>query len=341
MFRAIVIVVDVRSPDVDMPMHLRRDLESSSATTVAEILRAINVLGIKTYVYSSPYEFSLNAEEHQTDLIWPLYGGEGSRNRTAIVAAICEAHGLKYVGPDVYGHIICHDKEVAKNLAGSLGLVTPWHRVIRSHNDLQLIRHLPLPFVVKPLLEGSSIGISQRNLIRDHEAAIQLTAELLNTFAGPVIIEDFVAGKEVSYNYIAAGNAHHWSYSEIYVKDNAHYFDSHLFDAEEKIKMMLPRSVRTIDELLTEDDRVKLDCYISAVGQIVYCRIDGKHNNGKFVFIEATPDAHLWRGAAFPASFINKGWSYVDVISAIISAAVRSHLYRSTSDSRIGGNNRI
>jgi D-alanine-D-alanine ligase len=330
-FRDVVIVIDARTLSSDAPMHLRRDLEMTSAQTVDEILSAINLLGVDVHVYAGPAEFGAEAARHKQDIVWPLYSGQISRNRSALVPAICETYGLRYVGPDVYGHMICQDKEVATNLARSIGLTTPWHRVIRSIAQIDSMRQFPLPFVVKPLLEGSSIGISQRNLIRDHATGIEIASEILDLMDQPVLVEQFVGGREVSYNFLRDETMNHWAYSEIYVEHDDDYFASHLFDAEEKIKMTLPRSVRVIDDLLPECTRKRIDRFIEAVGAITSCRIAGKHCDGRFILLEATPDAHLWEGGAFAAGFIHKGWSYVELIGTIIHGAVRFPPYLSTN----------
>jgi D-alanine-D-alanine ligase len=318
-----VLVVDTLPKNRDTPAHLRHDLEMMETETLDGLLRALRELGIYPTVYPDPRTLSENAHLHRDELVWPLYSGQASRNRLALVPAICESHGLRYIGPDAYGQVICQDKEISKNLARSFGLITPRHQLLRTTNDVIRIATLLPPYVLKPVREGTSIGISQRNLVRHPEDGMILALELLREFSEPILVEDFVEGREVSYNYIAGTPESHWSFSEIHVEAQDDYFDSHLFDADEKLHRHLPRRVRNIDKLLAPEDHLRLNDFIRAIGTIIYGRIDGKLRDGRFVFLEATPDAYISQEAAFSASFLNKGWTYTKVIAAILQAATR------------------
>jgi len=326
-FRDIVLIADIQDPhSPGCPFHMRRDLEKSEATVLDALFSAFDELGLRVHHYEDPGTLSSRAKDHQEDLVFTIYGGEASRSRLALVPAVCEAHGLSYVGPDAYGSIICHDKEVSKHLARDCGLQTPRHRVVRAEEDLDVINLFSTPLVVKPLSEGSSIGISQGNLIKNKNVGIKLAKELLYELRQPVLIEDFVPGREVSFNCIEGRPDNFWSYSEIHVEGQENYFDTHLFDAEEKYEHYLPRRVVTIDSELPQQDHRGFCRLLNAIGKFGYCRIDGKHLNGRFVFLEITPDAWIGPTGAFAASFINKGWKYADIIYAVLASAASNLL---------------
>ena len=87
-----------------------------------------------------------------------IYGGEISRNRLALVPAICESMNVKFLGADVYNRIICQDKNLCKTFAKRFNILSPNSILIYDENDISLIKSLKLPLVVKPNYEGSSIG---------------------------------------------------------------------------------------------------------------------------------------------------------------------------------------
>jgi len=320
-FDRVVIVADpLDEGSQDSPTHLRRDLEMADETTIKSVLIAVRDLGLEAVRYFGPADLSANAARHRRDVVLPLYGGQRSRSRLSLIPAVCEVNSLHHIGPDAYGGIICQDKDISKNLAKECGLRTPWHLMIRSPEQLSMIRNLPTPFVVKPLLEGSSIGITQRNLIYDLDEGRHLANEILALFGQPVIVEGFARGREVSYNRIE-GSDEYWSFSEVYVAGDDDYFDSHLFDADEKLNRRLPRSVRNIDSSLGTDDRIAIERFLAAVGPVGYCRVDGKMFDGRFEFIEITPDAWLAPSGAFSRGFTEKNWGYSDIILAILLSA--------------------
>lgn len=322
-FRDVVLIADYLDVSLpgDVPAYLRQDLEMTSEATLQTLLSTFAELGLQVHHYRDPKALGWNAERHVNDLVLSIYGGQGSRNRMALVPAICEANGLRYIGPDVYGRIICQDKEVSKNLARECGIEAPLHRIVRRLDDLGVVDYFPKPFVVKPVMEGSSIGIGPHSLIHEGEDGADIARRLLQEFKQPVLIEAFVGGREVSYNCIEAEPENLWSYSEIHVEGRDGYFNSHLFDADEKLHRRLPRRVHTIDQELDDEDRKRLNKLLTMIGRFGYCRIDGKHNEGRFVFIEITPDAWIGPTGALAASFMNKDWSYANVIEAILFSA--------------------
>ena len=333
-FRDVVLVADViRNGSGGQPAHERTDLEMSEQSTLEYLIDVLTTLGLKVHHYESPALLGLNAAKHCDDIVFSIYGGQRSRNRMALVPAICETYGLRYIGPDIYGRIICQDKEVSKNLAKSCGLSTPIWRIFRKPADLEFIDTFPLPFVAKPLLEGSSIGISPRNLVRSAHDGIALCRELLRAFRQPVMVEEFVPGREVSFNCIESSSRTITAYSEIVIEGDPKYFDDHLFDADEKQYRRLARNVRTIDDELNGQDRKCLESLLALISPFGYCRIDGKHRDGQFMFLEITPDAWIAPRGAFASSFMNQGMSYQQVITSVLASAPPAPLHQSANGS--------
>lgn len=336
-FSGVVLVADIIQDCLPgRQAHQRSDLEMSEESTVKTLSDALASLGFSVHHYDSPASLGLNAAKHRGDLVLSIYGGRESRNRMALVPAICEAYGLRYIGPDTYGRVVCQDKEISKSLAKSCGLSTPRWRILRRPTDVEFIDSFPLPFVAKPLLEGSSIGISSRNLVHSAIEGIALSLELLKTFNQPVMIEEFIPGREVSFNCIESSPIWVSAYSEITVEGDATYFDEHLFDADEKHYRRLPRSVRTIDDELDSTDRGCLEALLSLISPFGYCRVDGKHLHERFVFLEITPDAWIAPRGAFAASFMNRGMSYEEVIALILASAPPTPLNQSANGSGTG-----
>jgi D-alanine-D-alanine ligase len=178
-----------------------------------------------------------------------------------------------------------------------------------------------MPYVLKPLMEGSSIGMSQDNLIRDPKHGLRVAESLLTRFKQPVMAEAFEPGKEVSFNVISDAEGHHISLSEITMHGMDQFFDDNLFDAYEKVMRTHQRSVTNIDHLVTEKDRLLVANLIRSIGKLDYCRVDGKWRDGQFAFLEVTPDAWIAPEGAFAAGFIAQGWRYEDVILRILIAA--------------------
>lgn len=321
-WKQVVLVADTFRPELSSGADEdRADLEKTDPATLTEVMDAIAALDVEALHVEHPRDLVAMVSRLDRAVVFSTFGGERSRNRLLLVPAVAETLNLDYVGMDAVGHALASNKRDAKRLAKECGVLTPRSRVIRSIADLPLCDEMPLPYVLKPIAEGSSIGIGPQNLIRDPEAGRSLAAELLARFAQPVLIEGFVPGREVSLVVIERAGGWHEILVEIRVAGDPCYFDNHLFDAEEKRARRLPRSVRLLERGLDPSDRDAIHRFLCAVGHFGYGRIDGKLHEGRFHFLELTPDAWLGRRGHLSEGFQQVGWSYEKVIAEVIRSA--------------------
>jgi D-alanine-D-alanine ligase len=91
------------------------------------------------------------------------------------------------------------DKVMSKRIFESKGVPTPrWTllpaRVPADGSDAPVaLADWPLPFVVKPANEGSSVGVS----VVESRADVAPAVAAARRYHGPVIVEDYVAGTEL------------------------------------------------------------------------------------------------------------------------------------------------
>lgn len=322
----VVVIADFVSDETEeRSSEWRHDLEKSSAGTVAAITQAIESLGISALHLSSLDALTERASQRfPGDVVLSIFGGERSRNRMALVPAICESFDMRFIGPDVYGRVVCQDKEISKTLASQCGMITPWYRIVRNEADLDRLGSVPFPVVVKPNMEGSSIGISERCRVEDSAPMQKIARELLREFNQPVLVEKFVGGREVSVNVIEACDGMEMRFAEIKIAGHPHYFEDHLFGMETKAPW-IGLEVALLDEKIAEQDIHAISRLLETVGHVGYCRIDGKLLDGRFHFLELTPDAWLDPEGAFAQSFTYCGWSYSQVLRSILASESVSH----------------
>ncbi len=299
----------------------RRDLEKTTPDTRDEVLNGLRKAGYAAVHMQHPAELTQDIAKSQRHIVLSTYGGEVHRSRTTWAPAICEAHGIPYVGLDAYGQGICHSKMAGKALARESGLKTPRAREYHSAAALRHLSDWTFPVIVKPSAEGSSIGISQssiaQNIIELRATAEALFAEL----DAAVMVEEFVSGREVSFAAIQAEEGVYASFNEVIVKGSPDYFETRVWDANEKYHGHLPRQVVSIDDELHADDRQALLRFLTALGPYGYIRLDGRLTGGRLHFLEATPDAWLGEGGQLSQGFVNEGWAYHQVIGTIMETA--------------------
>ena len=126
------------------------------------------------------------------------YGEDGS------LQGALEQLGIPYTGSGVMASSVGMDKITTKKLWQLACVPTPKYATVDADTDLDaLVAELGLPLIVKPPLEGSSIGITKvtdRNQLAD---AIALVASMDDA----VLAEQFVTGREFTVAVLGQGAA--------------------------------------------------------------------------------------------------------------------------------------
>lgn len=139
------------------------------------------------------------------DLVFNISEGFSGPNRESHVPIICEMLGLRYTGSDALTLGICLDKARAKEVLTHHKIPNAKFMVWNAGDDLGGLKRFPLPAIVKPLREGSSTGIRNNSMVTSLDALIERSAEITGQYQQPVLIEEFLVGREFTLGFL--GNA--------------------------------------------------------------------------------------------------------------------------------------
>ena len=125
------------------------------------------------------------------DRVFNVLHGRGGED--GVIQGLLDVIEMPYTGTGVLGSALTLDKLRTKQLWQGIGLATPAYKVLESEQDCrQALDTLSLPLMIKPVLEGSSIGMSKVQNEKDVIPAWQLA----NKSGGTVMAEQFIVGKE-------------------------------------------------------------------------------------------------------------------------------------------------
>jgi D-alanine-D-alanine ligase len=187
-----------RTADLSVAELIARDefAEWDSPTTIAAVESALAHLG-KVVRLEANEDFPERLRQVRPDIVFNIAEGFYGVNREAHVPAICEFFGIPYSGSDPFTLSLCLDKARAKETLAFHGIPTPKFAVVEKIGDLKALgRSLSLPLFVKPLHEGSSKGITDRNLCVDRSQLRAQAKLLLENYNQPVLVEEYLPGKE-------------------------------------------------------------------------------------------------------------------------------------------------
>ena len=140
------------------------------------------------------------------DLVFNIAEGRHGRGREAQVPALLDLLGIPYTGSDPATMALCLDKGWAKAVVEKAGVAVPWGAVLRDERG-SLPAKLPLPAIVKPLLEGSSKGIFGRSTATSRAQATKLARALVRRYGQPALVEAYVTGREVTVGVLGPTDA--------------------------------------------------------------------------------------------------------------------------------------
>ena len=193
---------------LSIPELIARDefAEWDSPTTIAAVESALSHLG-KVVRLEANEDFPERLRQTKPHIVFNIAEGLYGVNREAHVPAICEFFGIPYSGSDSFTLSLCLDKARAKETLAYNGIPTPRFAVVRKLEQLRLVaERLSLPLFVKPLHEGSSKGITDRNLCVDRSQLRAQAKLLLENYDQPVLVEEYLPGQEFTCAVLGNGD---------------------------------------------------------------------------------------------------------------------------------------
>lgn len=154
------------------------------------VLQALLDAGVDAFGVDIQQNICQQLSELKADRVFNILHGRVGEDGQ--VQGLLESLGIPYVGSSICASAVTMDKLMTKRLLQGCGLKTPVFYEIQSLADCQqALEVVGLPMIIKPVLEGSSIGMSKVTEADQLQAAYSLAAQF-----GPVLAEQWIVGSE-------------------------------------------------------------------------------------------------------------------------------------------------
>ncbi len=133
---------------------------------------------------------------HRPDIVFNLFEGTADHGHTeAYAAGVMQWLGIPFTGSPFETLCLARNKHMTKHLLRGAGLPTPEFFVVAG----AAVPPCPLewPVIVKPANQDASVGLDQRSVVTDQKALEERVAYLLANYGPPVLVEQFIAGREL------------------------------------------------------------------------------------------------------------------------------------------------
>lgn len=162
-------------------------LQSGQAVLDALLRKGINAFGIDV----KKETVLKNLMSEKIDRVFIALHGKGGED--GVIQSVLEVLDIPYTGSGVAASALAMDKLRTKQLLQGAGLPTPAFMVMDENTDIEsLVTSLGFPLIVKPTLEGSSLGMARVESVEELQAAYANA----KGFAGEVLIEQWITGAE-------------------------------------------------------------------------------------------------------------------------------------------------
>ena len=301
-------------------MSTEREISLLTGEAVAAGLREaghdVSIYDISYEPGSSVRDFVTSGRLAASDVVFiALHGGEGEDGR---IQALLDLVGKPYTGSGVLASALCMDKTLSKILFERYGIPTPaWFEISAPEarsGALEKISEMGgFPAVVKPVDQGSSIGIS----VIEGESGLEAGIALAEEYSRRLIFERYIPGRELS---VAIVGEQVFPVIEIVPEDG--FYDYERKYTRGKSSYHCPAD---IDEALSERILGEALAAYKALGCAGFARVDLRlGGDGAPYFLEINTIPGMTETSLVPMGAAAGGYSFSELVDTIVRDAAKS-----------------
>lgn len=245
-----------------------------------------------------------------------------------LVAHELEMLGFTFTGSDSCALSLSQNKHRVKRLLRSAGITTPHWQLYTSPDQIDWEQ---FPAIVKLAFEHSSIGISRESVVQSRSELVRRAQYLQETYRQPVLIEEFIDGREFHIGVVGNGLLQVLPPAEI---DFSFFNDIHdrLCTYESNFDQDSLAYQATIPKLpaqLSSAELDRLEKLVSAAYRVIgcrdYARMDVRLRDGCFYVLDVNTNADICPGNSLTLAAEMVGYSYGEFGSLLLNLASKRH----------------
>ena len=262
-----------------------------------------------------PKEYNVaNLKKDGFHRVFNILHGRGGEDGT--MQGLLEQIGLPYTGCGVMASALTMDKMRTKMLWKAFGLPVADMEVVTRDTFADLdpqvvVDKLGLPLMVKPSLEGSSVGLTKVKAVDELKSAVEYALKFDNT----ILIEEWLAGDELTVPVLDSQvlpairivpEGEFYDYNAKYISDNTQYFCPAGLapEREQELAILVKRAY-------------------DAVGCRGWSRIDVMCDaKGDFRLVEVNTNPGMTSHSLFPKSAASVSVSFEQLVVKILELSV-------------------
>jgi D-alanine-D-alanine ligase len=168
------------------------------------VLDSLLSQGYKAIPLDSDPDLIDKLKSEKIDVVYIMLHGKYGEDGT--IQGLLEMHSYPYTGSKILASALGMNKIASKRVWQAVGIPTPKYLHIDASNGLKseiekIRKSFPMPLVVKPVSEGSSLGVS---IVKNEKELDDVIARTVKEF-DDVFVEEFIKGQEVTVGILGKG----------------------------------------------------------------------------------------------------------------------------------------
>jgi len=273
------------------------------------VLNALKQKGYEAFPIDSAEEVAQQLLLSGAETVFLAVHGRHGEDGT--IQGLLEMLKIPYTGSGVLASAVAMDKAVTKTVVQAAGVVTPHAKVINAETDLTIFcdTHINYPCVVKPVREGSTLGIG---VARDADE-LQHAIKAARTYDAKVLVEDFIAGREVT---VGVMDGHALPIVEVVAKSGFYDYNAKYTPGQTEYHVPAP-----LDKELYAAIQVAAQKVYSAVGCKGAVRVDFMLRGDEFFFLEVNTIPGMTETSLLPKAATHEGMDFAELVERILCDA--------------------
>jgi D-alanine-D-alanine ligase len=254
-------------------------------------------------------------QDSSIDVFFPALHGEFGEDGQ--LQQILEDKSLLYTGSGSAASKVAFDKMASKKLFDDVGVLTPAAIEFGPETDVRQLEEqlhdLADKYVVKPVKQGSSVGVS---IVSTPYEAIIAAQKTFGEF-GDCMIEEFVPGREVTVS-ILCGRA----LPIIEILTQSSFYDYHAKYVDDQTQYLFDTVMNQV--VAADINRAAIDCF-DALGCRHFGRIDFVLRDDRIAYVlEVNTIPGFTTHSLLPKAAAKTGLAMSDLCTEIVEAACSS-----------------
>lgn len=244
------------------------------------------------------------------------------------VVGMYELMGIPYTGAPALSLANCQNKILAKRLLSTNGIRIPKFFIVNEKSE-KYLHKLKYPLLVKPPFEDASVGIENESIVSSSKQLTERINYILKQFSSPVLVEEFIEGRELNVAVMGDRRLRVLPISEIdfsEMPDHLHNIVSYqakwdpMHESYHKTIPICPAQLPKKIEVRAKEIAFKA---FKVMGCRDYARVDIRlSKENKLYVLEVNPNPDLTEGAGFMRSAEHAGLTYGQALKRIVRYAL-------------------